>query len=274
MIKMIQAILNWIFRTERTPQQLQTAIPKEIKTPIAIDMPDPRDYEHPDAVVGMPKAIDYSEYVPVIKNQGNIGSCGSMALVTGIETLHAMKGNKHCPPLSELFHYLYVRYEPYMDTYPKDTGQNGRNAMKVAQHLGVCPDKLMPYITSKYNTPPVLPTLVESIAQFWKIGAYERCFSATGIKTALNLGKIVWLGLPVCQNIYTYKTGNLTYDDDEYKEIGGHAFLVVGYDDDKNALKVVNSWGGAWGQDGFGWMDYSYLLEAEWFDAWAFDLNK
>ena len=46
------------------------------------------------------------------------------------------------------------------------------------------------------------------------------------------------------------------------EESGGHAMLVVGYDDDMNAFKVVNSWGKEWGNDGFVWIDYKAFKEA------------
>jgi hypothetical protein len=35
-----------------------------------------------------------------------------------------------------------------------------------------------------------------------------------------------------------------------------HALTVVGYDDYKQAFKVINSWGIEWGQKGFGWISY------------------
>ena len=43
---------------------------------------------------------------------------------------------------------------------------------------------------------------------------------------------------------------------------GGHAMLVVGYDDERNAFKVVNSWGKGWGNEGFVWIDYKAFQEA------------
>ena len=32
--------------------------------------------------------------------------------------------------------------------------------------------------------------------------------------------------------------------------------LVVGYSNENNAFKVVNSWGAGWGDEGFVWIDY------------------
>ena len=37
---------------------------------------------------------------------------------------------------------------------------------------------------------------------------------------------------------------------------GGHAVSIVGYDDSKNAWLIRNSWNTAWGEAGFGWVDY------------------
>jgi len=43
---------------------------------------------------------------------------------------------------------------------------------------------------------------------------------------------------------------------------GGHAMLVVGYSDEMQAFKVVNSWGKDWGNEGFVWIDYKAWEQA------------
>jgi hypothetical protein len=42
-------------------------------------------------------------------------------------------------------------------------------------------------------------------------------------------------------------------------EKGGHAMLVVGYDDSKKAFKLLNSWGTNWGDHGYTWVDYEFF---------------
>jgi C1A family cysteine protease len=43
-----------------------------------------------------------------------------------------------------------------------------------------------------------------------------------------------------------------------------HYVCIVGYDDQRQtadgpgAFKFINSWGTAWGHDGYGWMSYEY----------------
>jgi C1A family cysteine protease len=43
--------------------------------------------------------------------------------------------------------------------------------------------------------------------------------------------------------------------------VGGHAVLAMGYDDAKRVFLVRNSWGPAWGDGGYFYMPYAYLLD-------------
>lgn len=38
---------------------------------------------------------------------------------------------------------------------------------------------------------------------------------------------------------------------------GGHAMVIVGYDETKKAFKLINSWGTWWGENGFCWLSYT-----------------
>jgi len=45
--------------------------------------------------------------------------------------------------------------------------------------------------------------------------------------------------------------------------VGGHAVMAVGYDDKRQAYLCQNSWSTAWGEQGFFWMPYAYLGDAQ-----------
>jgi hypothetical protein len=45
------------------------------------------------------------------------------------------------------------------------------------------------------------------------------------------------------------------------RELGKHAMVIVGYDDARQAFKVMNSWGRGWGDGGFGWIAYATFAE-------------
>src|SRR3954453_8116393 len=46
------------------------------------------------------------------------------------------------------------------------------------------------------------------------------------------------------------------------KVIGGHAVLAVGYADDEQKFVCRNSWGDQWGDAGYFYMPYAYLLDS------------
>lgn len=41
-----------------------------------------------------------------------------------------------------------------------------------------------------------------------------------------------------------------------------HALILAGFDDDKNAFRVINSWGASWGDNGMIWVDYTFFLKS------------
>jgi len=65
------------------------------------------------------------------------------------------------------------------------------------------------------------------------------------------------------------KTGIVLPPEKSDTILGGHAVVMVGYDDQKKQVKFVNSWGKNWGDKGFGYLPYEYL-EKYMSDAWTF----
>jgi C1A family cysteine protease len=108
------------------------------------------------------------------------------------------------------------------------------------------------------------------------------------------------MGVPLYRDTvtqsWTNSPGVIPYPGPKDVSLGGHALVAVGYDDaktvprvgkragTKGALLVQNSWGRQWGEKGFGWLPYEYLLrdrardfwtltKAEWTDTGAFQLG-
>jgi C1A family cysteine protease len=61
------------------------------------------------------------------------------------------------------------------------------------------------------------------------------------------------------------KSGMLSLPAKSEELLGGHAVVIVGFDDDlvidghAGAVKVRNSWGEGWGLKGHFWMPYKYV---------------
>jgi len=57
-------------------------------------------------------------------------------------------------------------------------------------------------------------------------------------------------------NVYIYNNYEASQDESNC----GHAMLIVGYDNTKNAFKIINSWGTNWGDNGYSWVNYNFFL--------------
>lgn len=80
------------------------------------------------------------------------------------------------------------------------------------------------------------------------------------IKGQLAAGNPVVFGMDVSQSFEKMR-GAAIYDDTESPRIGGHAMVLVGYDESRQAFKLINSWGTQWGDKGFGWVSYRALSQ-------------
>ena len=225
-------------------------------------------------VVAIPTPVSYDDSQNfTVRNQGNVGDCGSFASVNCLEEQNILKSYKWPMQLSELFHYWNVRQPAYGNNFPADTGQCGRDAMRVLYNIGVCPEKLWPYVEANVNKKPDL--FCDSFARFWKIFEYAQCETIGQIKTAKSQDRSVWLGIPVQESILSNK-GEVIKWNYGVVPIGGHGMAVVGYDDNKRVIKCVNQWGADWGENGFCYIDYDYINQCQWsngekgIDCWAF----
>lgn len=84
------------------------------------------------------------------------------------------------------------------------------------------------------------------------------------VKGQVAKGNPVVIGMEVAEDIANLQKGEVYRGGG--KTAGFHAMTVVGYDDEKQAFKIINSWGTRWADDGFGWIDYgafrNYVREA------------
>jgi C1A family cysteine protease len=82
-------------------------------------------------------------------------------------------------------------------------------------------------------------------------------------------------------------TGRIPYPAAGEKIVGGHAVMAIGYNDQlkikntnpggietKGALLIRNSWGTGWGEGGYGWLPYEYVLIGLAVDWWSLLKNE
>ena len=86
------------------------------------------------------------------------------------------------------------------------------------------------------------------------------------IRNLIVGGSPVIAAINACSEFDKPSLGHVTSVASSEVACGGHAILVVGFDDRQHAVRVLNSWGESWGDQGRAWVDYAVfkkrLLEA------------
>ncbi|NEW05125.1 C1 family peptidase [Paenibacillus sp. SYP-B3998] len=222
----------------------------------------------------LPRKVDLRSQLSPIVNQGQLGSCTSNAIVSGLREYWLRKERNSSMRLSRLFHYWHER--KLEGTVNRDSGATVRDGMKVLQKIGVCSEEDWPYRTARYKVKP--DQVAESTAGTFRIAAYHRIYDLAGIKAALADGHPVVFGIWLYESFegaVATRTGRIPYPNRKKEQLlGGHALLAVGYQDGKQkgqgVIIVRNSWGKDWGDKGYGYIPYSFFKNSLLtFDYWT-----
>ncbi|WP_156396388.1 C1 family peptidase [Paenibacillus sp. Soil724D2] len=222
----------------------------------------------------LPRKVDLRKELSPIVNQGNLGSCTSNAIVSGLREYWLRQERNSTLRLSRLFHYWHER--KLEGTINWDSGATVRNGMKVLHKIGVCPEAEWPYRIAKFKKKP--DSEAEATAGSYRIDGYHRIHDLAGIKAALADGQPVVFGIWLYQSFESplaARTGRIPYPNRKKEQmLGGHALLAVGYKDGKKkgqgTVIVRNSWGKAWGDQGYCYMPYSFFKNnVMTFDYWT-----
>ena len=223
------------------------------------DIPDQRDYLYKaiKPVVKLPKKVDLREHCPAIEDQGALGSCTAQALAGNIEFLD-VKIDHEYTDVSRLF--IYYNERVLIDSVDYDSGASLRDGIKTLKNEGACEESLWPYVIKKFDDKP--PVKCYKAALEHRIESYHRISSLPEMLACLAEGYPFVFGFTVYESFdaeSVIKTGIVNMPGKDEATLGGHAVLAVGYDESKARFLVRNSWGSAWGMDGYCTMPYEYL---------------
>jgi len=233
------------------------------------DLPDTRDFMLkslasvlPGAKLNRPSSVDNSKKCSKIEDQGALGSCTAQMLVGMVEYNNIRWGvpKPSRKQISRLFEYYATR--KIMGTLNEDSGAYIRDAIKAAALYGCVWESKWKYDVSKFTLEP--EQKVWDTAATHKIVSYHRINDGDieTMKQTLASGYLIGFGFEVYSNFTSQQMAtegvlHLPGPNDQVE--GGHAVVLVGYDDVRGAFKVRNSWGPSWGQAGYFWMDYNYV---------------
>lgn len=213
---------------------------------------------------GLPTQVDLRQWASPIDNQGDLGACTGFSIKAARELMSIRDGKPAYVPLSPLFLYYYERKQE--GTIDEDAGAQITTGMEVLQKLGVAPEALWSYDDRNDENPVTKEKFQQapsgqaySAARAFKVGEYKPLDTLRDIRYELAHRNPVVIGIEVYQAFYDTQTGVLPIPNPQEQSQGGHAVLVVGYDDVKKRLIVKNSWGSDWGDRGYFYMPYEYV---------------
>jgi len=221
----------------------------------------------------LPESYDLSDLMPPVRSQGNQGSCVSWAIAYYLKSYQEkVQYGYEYDTFENVMSPAYIFNQIKQDVSCL-SGSELRESLTLLQDEGVTNWTDFPYNDSECSELPSLDLLTKAeenkIGDFFAIGIPET--NTDDDYTLLNLLKtLISQDNPIVTSMEFTKL-IFEYQDDKYlaydynddtgndEESFCHAILIVGYDDEVEAFKFVNSWGTNWGNEGYGWLSYDFF---------------
>ena len=213
----------------------------------------------------LPSTIDLRYDTFPVRNQKSIGCCASISICATIQFLLRTKYNQKCNTLSPSFVYYNIRQllRPKPHT---DSGATIEEAIEAVQKYGVCKEKYWPWTQRQLIEEPNL-IAYRKANQFIQISKYTHLFhNLNTLRSILSKGYVINAGIHIYESFHsekTLRTGIISYPNQYFEKYkGAHAILLVGYQDKMSRFIFQNSWGAGVGENGFFYIPYDYILNA------------
>lgn len=213
----------------------------------------------------LPLKMDLTPYCPEVGHQGEIQSCVGWALGYGALTIQraiqdnitdkkAITANAN----SALFIYNQVKQSDYCGS-----GARISDAVELLMNNGDClANNFDTDVNDCSKTPdPSLQAEAKhfAVTDFMTLFAQDEtpAIKILKVQKALANQQPVVVGLKVLKNFFHLQDiGYWRPEIGSQLPAGGHALVVVGYDELRGSFRLMNSWGKEWGKEGFIWIKY------------------
>lgn len=245
--------------------------------------------DYPPGIMGksmdMPVEVDFRERCSPIKDQGHLNSASAHAVIGMVEFFQKRHFGYHIDS-SALFLYKVTRLA---NDVRGDIGVPIRKTMETIVRVGVLEEKRWPHTELDFDKEPMahLYTYATSFkaTEYERLDAYASGFGLLDyIKSFLSRDTPVVFGFRAYNNcILQSETSRGMIPYPSYQDTSDriHALMAVGYDDTLRirnkesdietvgAFIVRNSWGSRWGDEGYGYLPYQYVLKGLTRDWWV-----
>jgi C1A family cysteine protease len=240
------------------------------------------------STMAIPSTVDLRAWCSPIENQRNLGSCTAHAGVGIVEYFQRRAFGEHLEG-SRLFVYKATRN---LMQVTGDTGAWLRNTMGALVLCGVPDEKYWPYTDATPDFDREPPGFVYAVADnyeaLWYFCHDPLAVNISGSAVLASVKKYLAAGIPSMFGFWGFPSfgstnvvGGIPYPCPGESAQWGHAIVAVGYDDNKKikntkcnktttgALLIRNSWGTGWGDQGYGWLPYEYVVRKLAMDFWS-----
>lgn len=225
--------------------------------------PPERDVTALVTAQSLPQRLDWRQYrgadwVTPVKDQGPCGSCWAFATVGAMESVIAIRANNPALALNLSEQFVLACSAGTCD------GWWTRPTADFLRTSGVVDEECLPYTADESDL--CSDRCPDWSDRIWKISQWQTVPNdVTAIKSALSQ-QVLTTAFDVYTDFYYYAGGVYEHVWGEYE--GGHAVVLVGYDDIDHAWILKNSWDTSWGEDGYFrilWGDSGVGRDTLWF---------
>lgn len=219
----------------------------------------------------LPSNASLHPYAPIPQNQGAYGTCVGWSTAYAARTIlmaYDQGWTNQILITENAFSpfFIYEQAKSVDDIYCQE-GTSLFNALEIIKNIGAVR-------ISEFDSQcgQMITNNDEEKASRYRIQDYKRLFDTDVdnktllIKKSLAEHKPVIIGMQCCTESFLNAKGEKYWErkssDNPYPD-GGHALTIVGYDDNLygGSFELMNSWGTAWGDEGFIWMSYEDIEE-------------
>ncbi len=242
----------------------------------------------------LPSYIDYtnSEYLPEVRSQGSVNSCVGWSLGYYLRTYQQARDlkwdvkdedgyDRHDRVFSSSFIYNQINGGQNNPVYFSDATNILKSQGAVTQSIF---NEDYDY-TQQPNYSVIEKAyphrIMDDLSMNITIDNLEHVKKL--IKEALVAEELPVLGIFTGDNWsypYEYQGDSFIVSDDYLGRYGGHAVVIVGYDDDittpegRGAFKIINSWGNDWADDGYAYITYEAFKQHGYYLGFFLDLEN
>ena len=235
--------------------------------------PNAKQFDHEESgIETLPPKVDLRPWMTKVEDQSQTNSCSANATAGAYEYLMKRHLGDAGYDVSRMFMYFNGRSDAADEI--ADEGAALGDVIAGLQQAGACSERTWPFDVKRVNEQPN-DNAFEEAAQFLVEDVQQIPTELDAWKSALALGSPIIFGLKLFGSFDKHRKPGLvpapTKTETGRESHGGHAMLCVGYSDADNVFIVRNSWGESWGDKGYCYIPYAYVMSEDYNfgDSWT-----